>query len=133
MGSRLFIVSLLLGLSLFGSAAPARAEILVSAAASLTNALTTIAERFEAASGEKVVLNFGASNTLARQILSGARVDVFVSADEAQMDRVNADVAPRTRVNVLSNRLALAVARETSGITVPRDLLAQTVRRVAIG
>ncbi len=112
---------------------PLNAEVLVSAAVSLTDVLTTIARRFEAATGEHVLLNFGASNTLARQIASGARVDVFVSADEMQMDRVQADVVPGTRVDLLSNQLAIAVSRGAVGVKGARDLLDASIRRVAIG
>ena len=58
-----------------------------------------------------VRFNFGASNVLARQIVSGAPVDVFISADEAQMDVVAAAglVKEGTRVALLRNQLAIAV------------------------
>lgn len=112
---------------------PARADVLVSAASSLTDVMQTIARQFEAATGERVVLNLAASNTLARQILAGARVDVFLSADEAQMDRVAALLAPNSRIDLLSNRLAIAVARGTTAIRGPRDLAAPTTRRIAVG
>lgn len=115
------------------AARPVGAEVLVSAAASLTDVLTTIAARFEAATGERVLLNFGASNTLARQIASGARVDVFLSADEAQMDRTAADVLPGTRFDLLANQLAIAVPRGAAVLGSPRDLLAVSIRRVAVG
>lgn len=114
-------------------ATPARADVLVSAASSLTEVMETIARRFEAATGERVVLNLAASNTLARQILAGARVDVFLSADEIQMDRVAALIAPGSRVDLLSNRLAIAVPRGSSAVRTPQDLVAATTRRVAIG
>ena len=109
-------------------------DVLVSAAVSLTEALQRIAPLYEAQSGEKVVLNLGASNILARQIRGGARVDVFVSADEAQMDLVAADIVPGTRVELLSNQLAIAVPDDRAGtIRSPRDLVDAAVRRVAIG
>ena len=63
-------------------------ELLVSAAASLTDALKEIGAKFEKESNTKVVFNFGASSMLARQIEKGAPADVFVSADEAQMRSV---------------------------------------------
>jgi molybdate transport system substrate-binding protein len=70
------------------AAAPAGldGEITVSAAASLTEAYTRIGEDFEAANpGTTVTFNFDSSGTLARQILDGAPVDVYASADEADM------------------------------------------------
>ena len=67
---------------------PGGGPLRVSAAVSLTDALTPIARRWEDAGNVHVELNFAASNVLARQILEGAPVDVFISADEAQMDRI---------------------------------------------
>jgi molybdate transport system substrate-binding protein len=109
-----------------------RAEVLVSAASSLTDVFTLVAARYERLTGERVLLNLGASNTLARQIASGAKVDVFVSADEAQMNRVAADVMGDSRVALLSNRLALAVPRGRPAVRGFKGLLAPTIRRVAI-
>ncbi len=82
------------------------AELTVSAAASLSEAITEAAHLYEARSGDKVLLNFGASSILATQILNGAPVDVFLSADDAQMNRV----ATAVRVPLLSNKLAIVGA-----------------------
>lgn len=66
-------------------------ELLVSAAASLTDAFTDIESAFEAANpGIEVTLNFGGSSSLRAQIIEGAPVDVFASANPANMDRVAA-------------------------------------------
>src|SRR5258708_23647774 len=67
-----------------GQDAPRLKPITVSAAVSLTDALTAVAEAY-ARTGGTVRFNFGASNMLARQIVSGAPVDLFISADEAHM------------------------------------------------
>ena len=61
-------------------------ELTVHAAASLKEALTEIGAGYEKESGDKVVFNFGASSTLARQIEQGAPADLFFSADEAKVD-----------------------------------------------
>ncbi len=58
----------------------------VSAAVSLTDALEAIAKEYAAAGGGPVRFNFAASSTLARQLVNGAPADMFISADEAQMD-----------------------------------------------
>jgi len=79
------------------------AEIRVSAAASLTDAVTELARLYESKSGDTVVLNFGASSILATQIVNGAPADLFISADEAQMNRV----ATKVRVALLSNKLVI--------------------------
>jgi len=62
----------------------------VSAAASLQAAFTDIKAAFELAHPDvTVTINFGASSTLAQQIKDGAPVDVFASADEANMAKVS--------------------------------------------
>lgn len=73
-----------------GSAASSR-EITVFAAASLTDAFTELAEAFEDANpGTSATLSFGPSSGLREQILAGAPVDVYASADGADMDRLAA-------------------------------------------
>jgi molybdate transport system substrate-binding protein len=57
-------------------------EITVAAAADLNYALNQLATRFEATSGTKVKISFGASGNLFSQIQSGAPFDLFFSADE---------------------------------------------------
>lgn len=111
-----------------------RPEVLVSAASSLSDVLRELMPAYEAAAGERLVINLGASNTLARQIAAGAKVDLFISADLAQMDAVMSDVVGGTRVDLLSNTLAIAVpddrARRFGSV---RDLLDPAIRRIAIG
>lgn len=61
----------------------------VAAAASLTDAFEEIAEDFEAENdGVEVEFQFAGSSDLATQIENGADLDVFASADEANMDKV---------------------------------------------
>lgn len=127
------LVLLALALGSLGTAAQPR-EVLVSAAVSLTEALQAIASAYEAETGERVVLNLGASNTLARQIRAGARVDVFLSADEAQMEAAAAEIVPGSRVDLLSNQLAIAVSDDRQApVTSVRDLTDPAFRRIAIG
>ena len=115
---------------------PARAPITVSAAVSLSEALTVAAREYAQAGGGTIRFNFGASNVLARQIVDGAPVDVFMSADEQQMDVVDAAglVKGGSRVDVLSNQLAVVVpsdrTRPLGGI---RALTDPAFRRIAIG
>ncbi|MFZ2955835.1 MAG: molybdate ABC transporter substrate-binding protein [Candidatus Ozemobacteraceae bacterium] len=57
-------------------------EICVSAAASLKNVMEAIGKKFEEKNhGEKITFNFGASGALLNQIIGGAPVDIFFSAD----------------------------------------------------
>ena len=63
--------------------------LIVSAAASLTAAFSEVEASFEAAHpGLDVVMNFGGSSSLREQILAGAGVDVFASADRHNMEAV---------------------------------------------
>jgi molybdate transport system substrate-binding protein len=111
------------------------AEVRVFAAASLTDVLKEIAADYEKSSGAKVVFNFAGSNFLARQIEAGAPADIFFSADEAQMDRVQKAglVVTGTRQNRLSNSLVIVVAKDnTRPITSGRDLKNPEIKRVAL-
>lgn len=108
--------------------------VVVSAAASLSNVLEDVGRLYEQQTGTHVAVNVGASNTLARQILAGARVDLFVSADEAQMDGVAAEIVPGTRVDLLMNQLVVAEPEDRlRPITSIRDLAGPGFRRIAIG
>lgn len=65
--------------------------------------------KFEGDTGISIVVSYGASNTLAKQIEAGAPADVFVSADLDWMDYLDGRklLAPGSRTNLLSNRLVL--------------------------
>jgi molybdate transport system substrate-binding protein len=108
---------------------------MVSAAVSLTETLEAVARSYAAAGGGAVRFNFAASNVLSRQIVSGARVDLFISADEAQMDfaaRAGA-IDPNTRIPLLANRLAIATLAGGPSVAHLRDLLQPAIRRIAVG
>lgn len=109
-------------------------QVVVSAAVSLTEVLQQLAPMYQAKTGDRVVLNFGASNTLARQISFGAGVDLFISADEAQMNAVAAQIDSASRVDLLSNQLAIAVPDDRPRtLASARDLVDPAIRRIAIG
>jgi len=85
------------------------ADVVVFAAASLKEAMDDQARQFEAATGNKVVVSYGASNALAKQIESAAPADAFISADEDWMNYLDQRklVMPGTRVDLLRNTLVL--------------------------
>lgn len=88
-------------------------EIVVSAAASLTDAFTEIAKEFRRVNPKvRVKLNFGSTSSLVSQIQSGAPVSVFASADLSSQDRLiqSGDVtfAPRSFAR---NTMQIAVKR----------------------
>jgi molybdate transport system substrate-binding protein len=107
----------------------------VFAAASLTDVLKEASASYEKSSGDKVVFNFAGSNFLARQIEAGAPADIFFSADEAQMDRLEKKslVVTESRRNRLSNSLVIVVAAD-SGIQIasPNDLSKGGIKRIAL-
>jgi molybdate transport system substrate-binding protein len=78
-----------LGSTTSGPAPSLEGELLISAAASLTDAFAVVESAFEAANpGVDVVLNLGSSSSLREQILEGAPADVFASANTSNMDQV---------------------------------------------
>ncbi|MGH9384519.1 MAG: molybdate ABC transporter substrate-binding protein [Vicinamibacterales bacterium] len=125
------------GFSVGGAAHPAaqNARLIVSVATSMFEALQEIAGLYKQDRGVTVNLNTGGSNTLGRQIVEGARVAVFISADEAQMDVVeNAGrLVPSTRVRLLTNELAVVVPLEPPSSLTAQQLLAGRVNRLAMG
>ena len=115
---------------------PAPTPITVSAAVSLTDALTAIAEQYGREGRGTIQFNFAASNVLARQIVAGAPVDVFISADEAQMDAVAAArmLLEGSRTDLLRNQLAIVVPSDRPRIIrSPQELTNEGFRRIAIG
>lgn len=125
------------------TAAPASAqtagepvELVVFAAASLTETLTEIAEDYKAvAPNVTLTFNFDSSGTLKTQIQEGAACDVFLSAGQKQMDQLDAAadpavntegldfVAEGSRLDLLENKVTLCVPEgNPSGITSFDDL-----------
>ena len=104
------------------SQAAQSAELIVFAAASLTETLTAIGETYSAENpGVTFRFNFDSSGTLKTQIQEGADCDLFISAGQKQMDQldimasadVNKDrldlVDSDTRVDLLENKVVLCV------------------------
>ena len=97
-------------------------ELIVFAAASLTETLNAIAQDYSAENpGVTFRFNFDSSGTLKTQIQEGADCDLFISAGQKQMNQlditasadVNTDgldfVDPSTRVDLLENKVVLCV------------------------
>lgn len=128
------VVAVVFGL---GAVAPSHAqELVVSAAASLTNAFREAGAAFEKQyPGVKVNFNFAASGPLLQQIENGAPVDVFASADQETVDKAQERklVLPDSRQNFVSNRLVLIQPREATPIKAVSELGAPVVHRIAMG
>jgi molybdate transport system substrate-binding protein len=130
--SRFVVWAVMLGASLSARSA----DLTVSAAASLGNALQDIAPLFEAANpGTRLQFNFAASGPLLQQIANGAPVDVFVSADQETMNQAQAKnlVQAAARRNVVSNALVVVVPAGRNPPRSIQDLSQPAYGRVAIG
>jgi molybdate transport system substrate-binding protein len=128
----------LLVLTTMGMLTPAMAQprLTVSVASSLADVMGRIVTAWRARGGVEVVINTAGSNVLARQIVQGAPVDVFFSADAAQMTVAAASgrlVEGSVRV-LLTNRLVVIVPAGAGQVRLrPADLTLPRVRRVALG
>lgn len=132
---RIFLMSCMLSCVL---AMPAAAqELVVSAAASLTNAFNEVKAEFERINpGVRVTPNYASSGALFRQIEQGAPVDVFASANPKWMnDTVNAGFALESDVVVFAqNTLILAVpAGNQAAVSGADDLKQDRVQRIGLG
>lgn len=92
-----------------GAAESQPPELLVFAAASLTNVLDELSRDWTRRTGVPVKLSFAASSALARQIEAGSHADVFVSADQEWMDYLSHRklIAAGSRRDVAGNALVL--------------------------
>jgi molybdate transport system substrate-binding protein len=111
------VLALLFAATLFVVPSQAVAdEIVVFAAASLTNALGDIARAYEPSVKDKVSFSFASSSTLAKQIENAAPADVFISADLEWMDYLEnlRLLAPGSRFDLLGNRLVLIAPKDSN-------------------
>jgi len=110
--------------------------LLVSAAASLSEVVGAVADRFEEERGVRILLNVAGSQMLASQLIEGAPVDVFISADVLQMERAAAAgrIDAARRVDLLSNQLVIVVPSDRVGtVRGPHDLADPSIERIALG
>ena len=97
-------------------------ELIVFAAASMTETLTEIKGLYEAANpGVKITYNFDSSGTLKTQIQEGAECDLFISAGQKQMNQLDSTASAEvntegldfvlqgSRINLLENKVVLVV------------------------
>ena len=132
------LLARLLPLAVLALALPARSQdLVVSAAASLTQAFRDIGVAYEKAQpGRKVVFNFAASGALLAQIRQGAPVDVFASADQPTMDRAAAAklLAEDTRADFARNTLVVVLPSSSKlEPTSLKDLAAADFAHIASG
>ena len=110
------ILMLLTILIVCGSAAHASEEdVVVFAAASMSEAVSALGTAFEKKTGFPVISSFAGSGTLARQIKEGAPADIFISANLPWMGYLDRAVLlePESQVTIASNNLILVAPNET--------------------
>ena len=108
----------------------------VSAAVSLSEVLDEAAAAYGERGGGPVRFNFAGSNVLARQIVNGAPVDLFISGDQAQMavvERAGEVLEGSLRV-VASNQLAVVASEDrVTQVRAAFPRAGPAIRRLALG
>lgn len=113
------------------------ADLTVSAAASLTNAFTEIGQAYEQQHPDSHIhFNFAGSGALLQQILNGAPVDVFASADQLRMDKADQAglIAPDSRQDFAQNTLVVIAPKDNAHPyqNLSDIIHAPTIQRIAI-
>ncbi|MHB8125441.1 MAG: molybdate ABC transporter substrate-binding protein [Desulfitobacteriaceae bacterium] len=110
-------------------------ELMISAAASMTESLTEIQKDYAQKNPSiKLTLNFGGSGTLQKQIEQGAPADLFISAGKTQMDALEQKnlLLKESRVNLLGNDLVMIVGKDNKTITSVQDLTKSEVGKIGV-
>ena len=129
------------------AAAEEKTELIVFAAASMTETMTKIVEMYkEVKPIVEIVYTFDSSGTLKTQIEEGADCDIFISAAQKQMNQLDISAAPSvntdgldfvdgdTRFNLVENKVALAVPDgNPAGIESYEDLGTDKLELICLG
>ena len=141
----LLALSMIFALAACGSAKPRQAaektDLIVFAAASMTETLTELKAVYEADHPEiNIVYNFDSSGTLKTQIQEGADCDLFISAGQKQMNQLDITASPEvntdgldfvledSRLNLLENKVVLVVPEGNPKGVESFDQLAQLLK-----
>lgn len=112
-------------------------ELLISAAASMTDVLTEMAELYkEVAPNVTLTYTFGSSGALQAQIEEGAPSDIFMSAAQKQMDTLEEGgyIIKDTRKTLLVNKVVLISPLDSeSSVTSFEELVNPEVENIGIG
>lgn len=117
-------------------------ELTVFAAASMTETLTWLGERYTKVNPHvTVTFNFDSSGTLKTQIQEGAVCDLFLSAGQKQMDQLDSKADPAvntegldfvledSRIDILENKVTLCVAEKNQEKIKTFDDLARALKQ----
>jgi molybdate transport system substrate-binding protein len=119
------------------SKAGAGTEIIIAAAASLTDAMNEeIALYAKKEPSVKVTPTYGSSGTLRKQIEQGAPADIFISANESHMDALKTAglIDNSTAKNMFENKVVLITPKDSrAGLKTYGDCATDKVSRIALG
>lgn len=112
------------------AAVTAAAELTVFAAASMSDAMKSLAEAYEENGGGEIRFNFASSGALARQIDAGAPADLYVSANIKWMDWLEANnrIKSKSRFDLAANSLVMIAPKNSNA-----KFSDQIQGRVAVG
>jgi molybdate transport system substrate-binding protein len=118
---------------------PAEIELVVYAATSTRAALQSIEAAYASDHKLDLIFNFGSSGDLSKQIVAAAKADVFLSADEKEMDKIEQAnlIASGSRRPLLSNQLVVVEPAGAPSIFTapfePAQLAGAGVQRLSLG
>ncbi|ULG74331.1 molybdate ABC transporter substrate-binding protein [Macrococcus brunensis] len=109
-----------------------KAEITVSAAASLKDALSVIEKNYEKDYDVDIKFNYGASGSLANQIKAGAPVDLFFSAAQSKVDDLvkAGTVKKENQQTILENKLVIVSKSDVKDLN---SLKQASIKKIAVG
>lgn len=112
-----------------------RPEVMVLAAASLTDALDEIIAEYEKDSDCTITPSYAGSGDLVQQIEGGAPCDIFISASQKNMDQLEAGgyIDAATRRDMLINTLTLIATVESQDAITMDALASDAVGTITIG
>ncbi|OPA81189.1 molybdate ABC transporter substrate-binding protein [Paenibacillus selenitireducens] len=114
-----------------------KVELLISAAASLTDSLNEIKTAYQQEHNNiELTFNLAASGTLQKQIEQGAPADLFLSAGKKQMTALvdKQLIEQDQQVNLLTNELVMVVPKDSNlAIQNIKDITSSNVKKIAVG
>ena len=113
---------------------PSEPRLRIASAASMTDAIGPMAEKYGAMTGRDVDTDFGASSTLAKQIADGAPADIYISASRKWVDYLkDRHLLLGEPVVIARNRLVCVVAKDGDTEADSFEALAGAADLIAVG
>ena len=113
-----------------------KTEIMISAAASLTNCIQDLSAMYTEKNPQvTITANFGSSGALQQQIEQGAPADVFFSAGIKQMNALKEKgmMIDSSVKNILENKVVLITPKNAAALDFFEDLAKSSVKKIGVG